>query len=87
MAADKQKIQEKVVDIVVEKMEVSRDRVAPETRFIEDLGADSLDIAELVMEFEEAFDISIPDDQEGVRTVGDAVNFIGEQLDKQKSDG
>ena len=87
MAADKQKIQEKVVDIVVEKMEVSRDRVTPETRFIEDLGADSLDIAELVMEFEEAFDISIPDDQEGVRTVGDAVNFIVEQLEKQKSDG
>ena len=86
MAADKAKIQEKVVDIVVEKMEVSRDRVAPETRFIEDLGADSLDIAELVMEFEEAFDISIPDDQEGVRTVGDAVDFISEQLEKQKSD-
>ncbi|MBN1807906.1 MAG: acyl carrier protein [Planctomycetes bacterium] len=82
MAVKKEEIQKKVIDIVVERMEVTRDRVTPETRLIEDLGADSLDIAELVMEFEEAFDISIPDDEEGVRSVGDAVDFIVKQLEE-----
>jgi len=82
MAANKDEISKKVVDIIVERMEVSRDRVKPETRLVEDLGADSLDIAELVMELEEAFDISIPDDEEGVRSVGDAVNFIVKQLEQ-----
>jgi len=81
MAVNKSEVEKKVIDIVVERMEVSRERVTPSTRLIEDLGADSLDIAELVMEFEEAFDISIPDDEEGVRSVGDAVNFIVSQLE------
>lgn len=82
MAVNKNEVEKKVIDIVVERMEVSRDRVTPNTRLIEDLGADSLDIAELVMEFEEAFDISIPDDEEGVRSVGDAVKFIVDQLEE-----
>jgi acyl carrier protein len=81
MAVNRDEVEKKVIDIIVERMEVSRDRVTPTTRLIEDLGADSLDIAELVMEFEEAFDISIPDDEEGVRSVGDAVNFIVKQLE------
>ena len=84
MAVNKDEVEKKVVDIVVERMEVARDRVNTETRLVEDLGADSLDIAELVMEFEEAFDISIPDDEEGVRTVGDAVTYIVSQLEESE---
>ena len=80
---NREEIMQKVVDIVVEQLDVSRDQVAPETSFVDDLGADSLDIAELVMEFEDEFDLNIPDDQQGIRTVGDAVNYIEAQL-KQK---
>ena len=69
-------IREKVIDIVVEQLDVSRDQVALETAFIDDLGADSLDIAELVMEFEDEFDLNIPDEEDGIRTVGDAVKYI-----------
>jgi len=80
---NREEIMHKVVDIVVEQLDVSRDQVTPETSFVDDLGADSLDIAELVMEFEDEFDLNIPDDQQGIRTIGDAVNYIEEQL-KQK---
>jgi acyl carrier protein len=55
-----------------------------ETRYTEDLGADSLDQAELVMEFEDEFDINIPDDAEGkIKTVGETVKFIEEQISKK----
>ena len=73
---DRGNIEKKVIDIVVEQLDVSRDQVKMETRFVEDLGSDSLDQAELVMEFEDAFDIDIPDDEEGIRTVGNAVEYI-----------
>ena len=67
----------KVVEIVAERLSVGADTVKPESSFINDLGADSLDIVELVMEFEEAFDIQIPDeDSESIRTVGEAVAYI-----------
>ena len=70
-------IQEKVYEIVCEHMGASRDKLALETSFINDLGADSLDTVELVMEFESAFDITIPDeDAETIQTVGDAVRYI-----------
>tara|TARA_B100001750_G_scaffold194047_1_gene165306 strand:- start:181 stop:420 length:240 start_codon:yes stop_codon:yes gene_type:complete len=70
-------IQEKVYEIVCEHMGASRDKLALETSFINDLGADSLDTVELVMEFESAFDITIPDeDAETIQTVGDAVGYI-----------
>ncbi len=72
-------IEERVKEIIVEQLGVSEDEVVPEASFIDDLGADSLDIVELVMEFEEAFDMSIPDeDAEKIRTVGDAINYIKE---------
>jgi acyl carrier protein len=72
-------IEEKVVGIVASQLDVEKDKIKPETSFINDLGADSLDIVELVMEFEEAFDMSIPDeDAEKIRTVGDAINYIKE---------
>ena len=83
---DRQDIAKKVVGIVVEQLDVTEDQVKEDTRFVDDLGADSLDIAELVMEFEDQFDLNIPEDEEGIQTVGDAVNFI-EQLIKKKEAG
>ncbi|ACL69786.1 acyl carrier protein [Halothermothrix orenii] len=72
---------EKVVDIVVEELGVDPDEVTPEASFIDDLGADSLDVVELVMAFEEEFGIEIPDeDAENIETVQDAVDYIEENL-------
>jgi acyl carrier protein len=74
-------IADKVKKIVVEHLGVEESKVTPEASFIDDLGADSLDNVELVMAFEEEFDIEIPDDAaEHIQTVGDAVKFIGERL-------
>jgi len=68
---------ERVTDIVSEQLGVDKDNVSPETSFVNDLGADSLDTVELVMELEEEFDINIPDDAaEKIQTVGQAVEFI-----------
>ena len=67
----------KIKDIIEKELGVEREKLTPEASFIEDLGADSLDIVELVMEFEKEFDISIPDDQaEGIGTVGQAIAYI-----------
>ncbi|MEM6626241.1 MAG: acyl carrier protein [Pseudomonadota bacterium] len=72
---------ERVKKIVVERLEVDADKVAENASFIDDLGADSLDLVELVMAFEEEFGIEIPDDvQEQIGTVGDAVKFINERV-------
>ena len=75
-------IKEKVIDIVCEQLGVQREKVTPETSFINDLGADSLDTVELVMEFEDEFDVNIPDDEaEKIQTVGDAIKFIKERVE------
>jgi len=72
---------ERVKKIVVERLEVDADKVNEKASFIDDLGADSLDLVELVMAFEEEFGIEIPDDvQEQIGTVGDAVRFINERV-------
>ena len=81
MADDKNSIREKVIDIVCEQMGASRDKITDETSFINDLGADSLDTVELVMEFEDEFDLNIPDeDAEKIQTVGDAITYIKEHV-------
>ncbi len=70
-------VQERVIDIVAEQLGVDKEKVTTETSFVNDLGADSLDTVELVMELEEEFDITIPDDAaEKIQTVGQAVQYI-----------
>ena len=70
-------IAEKVAKIVVEQLGVSEDQVTPEAKFIEDLGADSLDTVELVMAFEEKFSVEVPDeDAEKLKSVEDVVAYI-----------
>jgi acyl carrier protein len=70
-------IEERVVDIVAEQLGVEKDKITRDTHFVNDLGADSLDTVELVMELEEEFEINIPDDAaEKIQTVGQAVEFI-----------
>ncbi len=81
MAEDLKKVEERVIEIVCEQMGASRDKITPETSFINDLGADSLDTVELVMEFEDEFDLNIPDeDAEKIQTVGDAIKYIQEHV-------
>ena len=72
-------IKSKVVAIIVDKLNVEESEVTNEASFTNDLGADSLDTVELIMEFEKQFNISIPDDKaEGIQTVGDAIAYIEE---------
>jgi len=74
-------IESQVKEIIVEQLGVDEAQVAAEASFIDDLGADSLDTVELVMAFEEKFDIEIPDeDAEKMRTVGDAVDYLNSKL-------
>lgn len=76
-----EKILDRVIDIVAEELAVDRDEVTEDSSFIEDLGADSLDVVELVMAFEEEFDVEIPDeDAENIRTVEDAVSYLEDIL-------
>jgi acyl carrier protein len=70
-------IEQRVKEIIVEQLGVEEEEVSPEASFIDDLGADSLDTVELVMAFEEEFNIEIPDeDAEGITTVQDAIDYI-----------
>ena len=70
-------VEEKVKKIVAEKLSVELDEVVPQASFVDDLGADSLDLVELIMAMEEAFDIEIPDEEaEKLQTVKDAIDYI-----------
>jgi acyl carrier protein len=70
-------IEERVKDIIVDQLGVSADQVTSEAKFVEDLGADSLDTVELVMALEEEFDVEVPDDEaEKLQAVSDVVAFI-----------
>jgi acyl carrier protein len=82
MAADKS-IEQKVREIIVEQLGVNPDQVTPEAKFIEDLGADSLDTVELVMALEEEFGQEIPDEEaEKLQSVGDVIKYIEESQQK-----
>ncbi len=75
-------IEERVKDIIVEQLGVNADQVTPEAKFIEDLGADSLDTVELVMAFEEEFGLEVPDEAaEKLLSVGDVIGYITEHSD------
>jgi acyl carrier protein len=82
---DDKEIEEKVISIVAEQMGVDKGEINRDTNFVNDLNADSLDTVELVMEFEDEFETSIPDEQaEKIQTVGQAIDFIKEHV-KSKS--
>ena len=79
---EREEILDKVKEVIVEQLNVEEDDVNEDASFIDDLGADSLDIVELVMALEEQFGISIPDeDAESIKTVGDAVDYIAANLE------
>jgi len=70
-------VNQEMIDIIVEQLSVEKDKVVPEVSFVDDLGADSLDLVELIMAMEEKFDIEIPDeDAEKIVTVQDAVSYV-----------
>lgn len=70
-------IENEMIDIIVEQLSVEKDKVVPNASFVDDLGADSLDLVELIMAMEEGFDIEIPDeDAEGITTVKDAIDYV-----------
>jgi acyl carrier protein len=74
-------VEDKVKQIIVEQLGVDEGEVTPNASFVDDLGADSLDTVELVMAFEEAFDIEIPDeDAEKIRTVQDAITYVEKKV-------
>jgi acyl carrier protein len=80
-----EEIEDKVFTIVSEQMAVNKAEMTRETSFVNDLNADSLDIVELVMEFEDNFDMSIPDEEaERIKTVGQVVDYIAEHQNSKK---
>ena len=75
--ADQKTIEQRVKEIIVNQLNVNEEQITPTASFLDDLGADSLDTVELVMEFEDEFEISIPDeDAEKIQSVGNAVEYI-----------
>ncbi len=84
---DVQAIEKRVVDIISEQMGADKAEITRETSFINDLNADSLDTVELVMEFEDEFDLSIPDEEaEKIQTVGAAIDYIATVAQSQSQD-
>ncbi len=76
-------VEQKVIDIVAEQMGVDKGEINRDTHFINDLNADSLDTVELVMEFEDEFETSIPDEEaEKIQTVGQAIDYINQHIEK-----
>lgn len=73
--------EQKIKEIIADQLGVEVDKLTPDAKFVEDLGADSLDVVELIMSFEEEFNVEIPDeDAEKIKTVGDVINYLNEKL-------
>ncbi|CAB4242993.1 MULTISPECIES: acyl carrier protein [Methylacidimicrobium] len=82
--AEKKSIEERVKEMIVEQLGVNPEQVTPKAKFIEDLGADSLDTVELVMAFEEEFNVEVPDEEaEKLQTVGDVIRYIEEHVEEE----
>ena len=80
-------IEEKVIEIICEQMGIEKSEITRETSFINDLNADSLDTVELVMEFEDEFDTSIPDEEaEKIQTVGAAIDYIAKVMQSKNQE-
>lgn len=76
---------EKFDNLIIEKLGIEKEQITPEAKFMDELGADSLDMVELVMNFEKEFKISIPDeDAEEIKTVGDAAQYLTKALKEKK---
>ncbi len=74
-------VEEKVIEIIAQKLNLSKDQIKPEASFVDDLGADSLDLVELVMAMEEAFGMEVPDeDAEKLRTVKDVIEYVKQRV-------
>jgi acyl carrier protein len=74
-------LEQRISEMIIEQLGATKEEIVPEASFIDDLGADSLDIVELVMAMEETFDIEIPDDDaEKIQTIGDAFSYVKERL-------
>ncbi len=85
--SSKNEIFEKTRAIIAEKLNLEEETITPESSILEDLGADSLDIVDLVMALEEEFDIQVPDeDMENLTTVGDVVNYIAQRLSAEEEE-
>lgn len=83
MAMTSQEIESKIFDIVAKQLNIERANIKRESSFVNDLGADSLDTVELVMEIEEAFSLSIPDeDAQKIQQVGDAISYIEKRMNQ-----
>ncbi len=83
--ASQEEVQEKVISIVSEQLGVDKAEISRETSFVNDLNADSLDTVELIMELEDAFEMSIPDeDAEKIQTVGQAIDYIVQHMNARK---
>ncbi len=81
MSFDKETIEKKVKEMIVDSLGIDPEKITNESSFVDDLGADSLDTVELVMAFEEEFDVEIPDeDAEKLTTVGDAISYLEKSL-------
>jgi acyl carrier protein len=75
-------LEQRISEMIIEQLGTTKEEIVPEASFIDDLGADSLDIVELVMAMEETFDIEIPDDDaEKIQTIGDAVTYLRDRLE------
>jgi acyl carrier protein len=83
--ASQEEVQEKVISIVSEQLGVDKAEISRETSFVNDLNADSLDTVELIMELEDAFEMSIPDEEaEKIQTVGQAIDYIVQHMNAKK---
>ena len=86
MSTEEPSIEERLIEIIIKQFVEGNKPVTLESSFVNDLGADSLDVVELVMELEDEFDVSIPDeDAEKIQTVGDAVKYINEHTQKNSA--